>query len=131
MKNFLLQKKQFLLYCIIGAGGVSLDFGIYSLLVKTRLLEYQPANAISYACGTLLSFALNTRYNFRVADKIAWRLASFFGVAFLGWLVSAGLLHLLIGGLGFDKYLSKFATLAVVVLLQYNLNRLLSFRKAS
>lgn len=131
MKNFLLQKRQFLLYCVIGASGVTLDFGIYSLLVKTKLLDYQAANAISYASGTLLSFVLNARFNFHVTGKIALRLASFLGVAFLGWLVSAGLLHLLIGRFGFDKYLSKFATLAVVVLLQYNLNRLLSFRKAN
>ena len=131
MKKILLQKKQFLLYCVIGASGVTLDFGIYSLLVKTRLLDYQAANAVGYSSGTLLSFILNARFNFRVTDKIPLRLVSFFSIAFLGWLVSAGLLHLLIGRFNFDKYLSKFATLIVVVLLQYNLNRLLSFRKAS
>jgi putative flippase GtrA len=131
VKNFLLQKKQFLLYCVIGASGAALDFGIYSLLVKTRLLDYQAANAVAYASGTLLSFILNARFNFRVTDKIALRFSSFFGVAFLGWLASAALLQLLIGHYGFDKYISKFAALVVVVLLQYNLNRLLSFRKAS
>jgi putative flippase GtrA len=131
VKNILLQNRQFLLYCVIGASGVTLDFGIYSLLVKTRLLDYQAANAVGYSSGTLLSFILNARYNFRVTDKIPLRLISFFSIAFLGWLVSAGLLHLLIGRFDFDKYLSKFATLIVVVLLQYNLNRLLSFRKAS
>jgi putative flippase GtrA len=131
VKKILLQKKQFLLYCVIGASGVTLDFGIYSLLVKTRLLDYQAANAAGYSSGTLLSFILNARFNFRVTDKIPLRLTSFFSIAFLGWLVSAGLLHLLIGRFNFDKYLSKFATLIVVVLLQYNLNRLLSFRKAS
>jgi putative flippase GtrA len=131
VKKILLQKKQFLLYCVIGASGVTLDFGIYSLLVKTRLLDYQAANAVGYSSGTLLSFILNARFNFRVTDKIPLRLISFFSIAFLGWLVSAGLLHLLIGRFNFDKYLSKFATLIVVVLLQYNLNRRLSFRKAS
>jgi putative flippase GtrA len=131
MKNFLLQKKQFLLYCIIGASGVSLDFGIYSLLVKTRLLDYQAANAVGYASGTLLSFILNVKFNFRVTDRLALRLAGFFSVAFLGWLASAALLQLLVGHCGFDKYVSKFATLVVVVLLQYNLNRRFSFRKTS
>lgn len=129
MKSFLLQKRQFLFYCVIGASGVALDFGIYSLLVKLKLLDYQAANAVGYASGTLLSFFLNAKFNFRVADKIPLRLASFFGIAFLGWLVSAGLLHLFVGRFGFDKYLSKLATLVIVVLLQYNLNRRLSFRK--
>ena len=129
MKNLLFQKKQFLLYCLIGFGGVGLDFGIYSLLVKTRVLDYQAANAIGYASGTLLSFFLNARFNFRITDKIALRLASFLSVAFLGWLASAAILHLLIENCGGNKYLAKAATLFVVVVLQYNLNRLLSFRK--
>jgi putative flippase GtrA len=131
VKNFLLQKRQFLLYCVIGFSGVGLDFGVYSLLVKTRTLDYQAANAVGYASGTLLSFILNARFNFRVTDRIALRLLSFFGVAFLGWLASFALLHLLVERFHADKILAKLATLAVVVLLQYNLNRLLSFRKTS
>lgn len=131
VKNLLLQKKQFLLYCVIGFSGVGLDFCIYSLLVKTRLLDYQAANAIGYASGTLLSFILNAKFNFRVTDKLALRLASFFGVAFLGWLASAAALHLFIENFGWNKYLAKAATLVVVVVLQYNLNRLVSFRKTN
>lgn len=129
MKNFLSQNRQFLLYCVIGASGATLDFGTYSLLLKTRLLDYQAANAIGYASGTLLSFILNARFNFRVTDRIVQRLVCFFGVALLGWTISAGLLHLLIGDCGFNEYLSKLATLVVVMLVQYNLNRWLSFRK--
>ena len=130
MKNLLRQNRQFLLYCVIGFSGVGLDFGIYSLLVKTGTLNYQAANAVGYASGTLLSFFLNAKFNFRVTDKIALRLLSFFGVALLGYLASAATLQLLIGHFAFNKYLSKAATLFVVVLLQFNLNRLISFRKS-
>jgi putative flippase GtrA len=131
VKHLLLQKKQFLLYCVIGLSGTVLDFGIYSQIVKAKWFDYQAANAISYASGTALSFILNARFNFRVTDKIALRLACFFGVALLGWSVSAGLLYVLVGNFGCNKYLSKLATLVVVVILQYNLNRLLSFRKSN
>lgn len=130
MKNLLRQNRQFLLYCVIGFSGVGLDFGIYSLLVKTGTLDYQAANATGYASGTLLSFFLNAKFNFRVTDKIALRLLSFFGVALLGYFASAATLQLLIGHFGFDQYLSKAATLFVVVGLQFNLNRLISFRKS-
>lgn len=129
MKSLLVRQRQFLLYCVIGASGVSLDYGIYALLLKTGRLDCQAANAVSYASGTLLSFILNARFNFRRTDKLPWRLACFFGVASLGWLVSAGLLRILIEGYGFNKYYAKIPTLVVVVLLQYNLNRVLSFRK--
>ena len=53
VKNFLLQKKQFLLYCVIGVSGVTVDFAVYSLLVKTGRLDYQAANAISYALSLI------------------------------------------------------------------------------
>jgi putative flippase GtrA len=131
LKNFLLQKKQFLLYCLIGGCGTLLDFSTYSLLLKFSCLGYQAANAIGYASGTTLSFGLNARFNFRVTDRIALRLACFFGVALLGWAVSAALLHLLIGHFHCDKYLAKLAALVVIMILQYNLNRRLSFRKAA
>ena len=41
------------------------------------------------------------------------------------------MLQLLIGRFDLDKYLSKLASLILVVLLQYNLNRLVSFRKTA
>ena len=131
MKKLLLQKRQFLLYCVIGSVGSTLDFSIYSQLVHSGLARFQVANAIGYASGTLLSFTLNAWLNFRITDRIAVRLARFVGVGMLGWLVSAGLLQLLIGGWGVNKYAAKLVVLGVIVLLQYNLNRLVSFRKTA
>jgi len=131
LKTLLLRQKQFLLYCAIGASGVTLEFGLDALLIHSGLLDYRPANATGYASGTLLSFILNARFNFRVTDKLALRLACFLGVALLGWWVSDTLLRVLIGGYGVNKYLAKLPVLAVVVLLQYNLNRRLSFRKTT
>lgn len=130
MKEIFSRNRQFILYCVIGATCVALDFAVYSLLLKTAMAGYQAANAAGYASGTLLSFILNARYNFRTRDRIALRLASFCLVALLGWTASAGTLYLLVARLKLDKYLSKLVTLAVVVLLQYNLNRLVSFRKS-
>jgi len=131
VKNFLLQKRQFLLYCVIGFSGVGLDFAIFSLLIKTNAADLRVANAIGYASGTLLSFVLNAKFNFRTTDRILLRMLSFFGVAALGLFVSDCVLRLLVNHWHQDKYLAKMATLVVVVALQYNLNRLLSFRKAS
>jgi len=131
MKQLLLQKKRFLLYCAIGSAGCGLDFCLYSQLVHAGVAGYQAANAIGYASGTLLSFVLNAWFNFRVTDRIAARLVRFFGVAGLGWLVSAGLLRGLIGGWHWNQYAAKLAVLGVVVLLQYNLNRRVSFHQSA
>jgi putative flippase GtrA len=130
VKNFLLQNRQFLLYCFIGASCTCLDFGTYSVLLITGILNYQPANLIGYASGTLCSFFLNAHFNFRVKDRIGARMASFLIVGLIGYLVSAGLLHVLVEHYKCNEYLSKAATLVVVVLIQYNLNKIFSFRKA-
>ncbi len=130
MKDFFSRNEQLILYCVIGASGATLDFLVYSLLVKTALLQYQAANAVGYTSGTLLSFFLNAHFNFKTRDWLALRLLSFCTVALLGWATSAGTLYLLVHRLGLDKYLSKLATMVVVVALQYNLNRLISFRQS-
>jgi len=135
MKNQLIAlfhgNRQFLLYCLIGASGVTLDFLIYSAIVKWGGGHYQIANAVGYASGTAFSFTLNARFNFKVSDWLAMRLISFFGVASLGWAASAGFLQLTVGWLGWNKYLAKLMTIFVSVPLKYNLNRLFSFRKAN
>jgi putative flippase GtrA len=131
VKQFLHQQKQFLFYCAIGGCGTVLSTIAFTLLLEYAKLHYQAANAIAYAVGTALSFVLNARYNFRVRDWPLLRFTSFFGVAFLGWAASAGILRLLIGKFGLNEYLAYFSALIVVVLLQYNLNRLISFRNAT
>jgi putative flippase GtrA len=123
--------RQFVLYCLIGASGATLDFLVYAAVVKWGGGHYQIANAIGYASGTALSFSLNARFNFRTRDLLMLRMISFFGVATLGWAASAGILQMTVGWLRWNKYLAKLMTIFVTVLLQYNLNRLFSFRKLS
>lgn len=131
MKNRLLQHKQFLLYCVIGGCGTALTCLMYAGLVKFAGLDYQFANAIGYTAGTILSFVLNYWYNFQVTDQPFRRFAIFFAVALVGLAVSAGLLHVLVGHYKLNIYTTYLIVIFVVVLLQYNLNRLLSFRKTN
>ena len=129
MKNRRLQHRQFLFYCVIGGSGTALTCVLYALLVQSVGLGVQAANAVGYVAGTLLSFVLNARFNFLVADRIARRLAAFFTVAFFGWLASAGLLYLFVGLWKWNAIYAYAIIIFVVVLLQYNLNRLVSFSK--
>jgi putative flippase GtrA len=129
LKRALRDNRQFLLYCVIGASGVTLDFLVYSILVRAGL-HVQVANAAGYTSGTILSFILNARFNFKTRDWVALRFLSFCAVGFLGWAASAGLLYVLVDRLAWNKYLAKLATILVVVILQYNLNRIFSFRKS-
>lgn len=131
VKNFLLQKKQFLIYCLIGGSGTAVTCLLFALLHRYAGQTVQVANAIGYSAGTVLSFVLNAWFNFRVSDKIAQRLAAFFGVAFLGWLASAGLLHVLVEQWHWNALYAYVIVILAVLLLQYNLNRMFSFRKTT
>jgi putative flippase GtrA len=135
MKNLLLRlfhgNRRFFFYCVIGGCGATLDFLIYFSLVRWGGGHYQIANAIGYASGTALSFVLNAKFNFKTGDWLALRLISFFSVAIVGWSASAGILYVTVTQMGWNKYLAKLLTIVVSALLQYNLNRMLSFRKIS
>jgi len=130
LTELFVNNRRFALYCLIGASGVTLDFLTYSVLITWGGLHHQAANAVGYALGTLLSFTLNALFNFKTRDWLPLRFLSFCGVATLGWMSSAGVLYLTVDRLGLDKYLAKALTIIVAVVLQYNLNRLVSFRKA-
>ena len=134
MKGLLTQlwtnNRRFALYCVIGLTGTALDFSVYFALVKWAAVHYQIANAAGYAAGTVLSFTLNAMLNFKTRDRLPLRFLSFCTVAFLGWSSSAGILFFTVRRLGMDRYLAKILTIFVAVVLQYNLNRLFSFRKA-
>jgi putative flippase GtrA len=131
LTDLLRSNRRLVLYCLIGSTGATLDFLIYSSLVKWGGMHPQMANAVGYASGTALSFTLNALFNFKTRDWLPLRLLSFFGVAFLGWAASAGVLYVTINVLGWNKYVAKLATMVVAVLLQYNLNRLISFRTSN
>jgi putative flippase GtrA len=92
---------------------------------------YQYANGLGYLAGTLVSFALNRIFTFAMRDRVLQRLAMFLVVAGLGFATSALLLWLLVDVAGLDARVAKLITLPVVVVLQFSLNRRLTFRAVS
>jgi putative flippase GtrA len=122
--------KQFILYCLCGGTGVSTDYGVY-LLAMAYSVTPQPANLMGYLAGTLLSFFLNRLITFAVKDQMLKRLAIFIGVAAVGYSASALLLWLLIDDLDIHPKLAKLLTLPVVVVLQFSLNRRITFSTAT
>lgn len=121
---------QFLLYCLCGGIGVSTDYTVYYVALKLGVW-YQAANVFGYVSGTVVSFFLNRKITFSVRDKLAHRLALFLGVAALGFSASAAMLWLLVDYAFVDAKLAKLCTLPVVVILQYSLNRRITFKEST
>lgn len=122
--------RKLVLYAICGGSGVALDFLAYSLLVVGGVW-YQFANIIGYALGTCLSFFLNRAITFGVRDAPVRRFLSFISVAAFGYLISTGLLWAMVEMFRLDPLLSKILTLFAVLVIQFSLNSILTFRSAS
>jgi putative flippase GtrA len=118
--------KQFILYCICGGIGVSTDYLIYYVSIQSGLW-YQTANVLGYLCGTIISFCLNRIITFNARDKVAQRFAIFLTVAAIGFTASALMLWILVDHLNIDEELAKLLTLPVVVVIQFMLNRRITF----
>ena len=121
---------QFLLYCLCGGIGVATDYFIYYAAL-TLGVWYQAANLFGYLSGTLVSFFLNRKITFGVRDKLARRLAMFLGVAATGFFASALMLWLLVDVISVDARIAKLLTLPVVVILQFSLNRRITFSEST
>lgn len=117
---------QFLLYCLCGGIGVTTDYLIYYSAI-TFGLWYQSANVFGYLAGTLVSFFLNRKITFNVRDKLAHRLAIFLGVAAIGFSASALMLWLIVDAMSVDAKIAKLLTLPVVVIIQFLMNRRITF----
>ncbi len=147
---------QFLLYCLCGGIGVSTDYLIYYSAL-TFGLWYQAANILGYLSGTLISFFLNRKITFGVHDNMGRRLVTFLGVGVVGFLVSALMLWIMIdvmsisaeisklvtlisklvavpnyilenlGSNKADAKIAKLLTLPVVVIIQFSMNRRITF----
>lgn len=118
-----------ILYCCIGAGGASLDFGVFTLLCKWLGVYYLYANCISIACGISLSFVLNATINFKKTDHLFKRFLSFFSVGLLGMGISTLILYVMIEQMGIQDLISKLISIAVITVIQFTLNKLVSFRQ--
>ena len=108
-----------------------MDFAVYSVLTRCVALHYQLANFIGVSCGILNNFFLNYYFNFKARGHLPARLASFYAVGMVGCAMSAFLLWLLIGRMHLNAIAAKLCTIAFVTVVQFCMNKLLTFRRTS
>lgn len=120
--------RDLILYGLIGALSSSLDFGVYTVLVKCLSLNYLLANSISVVVGITTSFTLNRKYNFKVSDKTVRRFAIFMTVGLCGLVLSNLILFVCINTIHINELLSKLLSIALVVILQFLANKFITFK---
>lgn len=128
INNLYYKFRDLILYGIIGCCSSSLDFLIYTFLVSYININYLIANCISVLAGIVTSFTLNRKYNFKVKDKTFKRFAVFFTVGVCGMILSNIILYVCIDILVFDELISKLLSIIFVVLIQFILNKYVTFK---
>ena len=123
--------REFVVYCVIGVCGVTLDGVVFAALTYGCGWHYQAANAVSVSCGICNNFFLNAFFNFRRTDRLWLRFLSFYGVGLTGLGVSAALLWFFVAWLGWDELIAKVVIIFVVTVLQFTLNKCVTFRKGA
>ena len=128
-KKIYFRFRNLILYGIIGGFCAALDFGIYTGLCYWDIIPYLWANIISIHIGIFTSFVLNRSFNFKVKDKVKTRFLSFYAVGLVGLGVSEGMLYLMVTKGGWNEIVCKLISIVVVALIQFLLNKYITFRK--
>jgi putative flippase GtrA len=123
------KRRNFIIYAIIGISGATLDYLTFVAMMKWLPLHYLLINAISTSLGITNNFFLNAHFNFGVRDLMIRRFISFYSVGLIGMAVASGLLLVMVDLMGFIPEISKLVVIFVIVVLQYNLNKRISFRQ--
>lgn len=115
-------------YSVIGATGVAIDICLFLLLHYTLGVDKQVANFLSITVAIVNNFWLNTLFTFDVRDRLLMRFVLFYSVGALGIALTAIMLWLLVDIAGWNAAVAKAASLPVVLVVQFALNRSISFR---
>jgi len=122
--------RNLILYGIIGSFSAGLDFLVFTFLTSVYGVFYITANIVSVSAGITTSFVLNRKFNFRVKDKVFKRFFFFIAIGLTGLCLSSVLLYFFIEVLGVARLQSKLLSIVLVVLMQYFLNKYITFKKA-
>lgn len=116
-------RRQFLQFALVGAVGTA---GHYlTLILLVEVIGWTPVIATScgFVVGALINYILNYHFTFRSSQPHHVALSRFLLVALLGALVNTGLMYLLHQQLEMYYLLAQVLATAVVLVLNFVLNR--------
>lgn len=131
MKQFWLsvyrKHRNLILYGIIGLSGATLDFLLYALFYERFHIPPFIASFLSVSVAIANNFFWNHRHNFKKTGHLLSRFASFYITGLGGALLSVLLIFIFFNLLGINALIAKLLTIVPVVLLQFFINKSVSF----
>ncbi len=121
--------KEFIKYCMIATVGGVLDLLLFIMLYTYTDINIQLVNLISMFTGVTTNFILNYHFNFKAESKFFKRYFSFLTIGAAGFLIVALLVLIFAQIMGWNAILVKIGATMFATVIQYFLNRYISFRR--
>lgn len=121
--------KEFIKYCTIAVVGGILDLLLFVVLITYTDINIQIVNLISMFTGVTTNFVLNYHFNFKAHSKFFKRYLSFLTVGFVGFCIVALFVLIFAQIMGWNPIIVKVAATMFATIIQYFLNRYISFRR--
>ncbi|MDR3644154.1 MAG: GtrA family protein [Clostridia bacterium] len=119
--------RNLIFYGLFGGLAAVVDFSVFTLLYSELGVHKLVANLISMHAGMLVSFSLNTFFNFRKTNRLLRRFASYYLIVLVGMGVSSAIIGL--GSAYLPVLLLKAISIVVSAMAQFVLNRLITYRR--
>lgn len=129
MKKLYKRHRHFILYVMNGSIATAVDMGIFFTLSDLAGLHYLISNIISVFFGILMSFELNSRFNFRKTNFRLRRFLSFSAVCLIGMGLGSLLLTAFYVWAGMPKFFAKSLSVILAGVFQFFFNKNITFRK--
>ncbi len=128
LKNIKKERIRFCKFLIVGVINTSITYIVYVLL---RLFTIAPelCNIIGYAAGVINSFIWNKKWVFQTKGSNICREMTFFFLVFIFcFFIQFYAFRFMLYQLKWNEYLSQFIGMIVYTLLNFTLNRTISFK---
>ncbi len=120
--------QQLIKYGIIGIVGLGIDFGFFEGLSYLGV-TLKWANFISSSCALIHNFFMNRFWTFKVKDHWFKRFIKYYLVGQVTTLFTTLMLFLFVQLLGYNKLVVKICATLVATILQFGINKGLTFRR--
>ena len=120
--------RQFLLYIVAGLVAAVPHYGLLFLLVEAFRADPVAASAIGFLVGALVNYVFNHRVTFRSGKPHARALPQFAVVVALSLALNTALMALFVRVLGWHYGLSQVLVTGLLLVWNFALNRLWTFR---
>lgn len=116
-------------YGIIGILGFLIDLGIFYFVQRLEVLPIEVVNIISSSIALIHNYLWNSYVTFKVYDRFWLRFVGYFLVGQITTLFTTICLWIFVTILHQDKYAVKIISMIVAVLLQFLINKKVTFKR--